>query len=100
MTRGPAVAVLAVLLLAGCTRVTAGHGSVTVSPFPTALSHTSVERYIEGSAALGNPKAVRCNGGRDFPLHAAGDTFTCSDDTDRSFLVTITNPQDGSYVVS
>jgi hypothetical protein len=91
-------ALAAVLLLAGCARVVNGRGSVEPG-FPTRLSHTAVERYIEGGDQLGNPTGVVCNDGRDFPLRAAGDSFECVSG-ERSFRVTITDPENGSYTVS
>ncbi len=63
--------------------------------YPKKLSHTAVERYITNTLSATN---VKCNGGKDFTLKKAGDTFTCSAAEGKTFTVTITN-KDGHYTV-
>jgi hypothetical protein len=97
--KGLWISLLALVVIVGVLGLISVVAKVPSSLYPKDLSHSAVERYIEGSSQLGNPTDVRCNGGKNFRLKNNGDSFTCTATGGRSFKVTITNKDKGNYVV-
>jgi len=95
--KGLWVSLAALVVIVGALALVSVLASVPSSWYPRELSHTAVEKYIEGH--VNNAKDVSCNGGKNFKLKDDGDTFSCTAAGGQTFTVTIKDAGNAKYVV-
>jgi hypothetical protein len=97
--KGVWISLLALLVIVLALFLVSWLAKIPSSLYPKDLSHSAVEKFIEGNSTLGKPSNVTCNNGKNFRLKNNGDTFNCSSSDGRTFKVTITDKDNGKYVV-
>ena len=86
MKRAAAVLALPCAVLAGCTQVTSGHG--TLAP---GYEHRVLDRHaVEDTVTTGGYTNVTCNDGQD-PTIKVGARFDCTADGGKRVIVRIVN---------
>jgi len=89
----------ALVVIVGALALVSVLAKVPSSWYPRKLSHSAVEKYIDGNSKLGSPTDVKCNDGKDFTLKNDGDKFQCTASAGKSFTVTITDAGKADYQV-